>query len=94
MIKRIVKMTFQEEKIEDFIAIFESVQTRIKKVEGCQHLELLRCTEPNNIFFTYSYWDDEAALNKYRHSDLFRSTWSKTKLLFADKPEAWSTMTV
>ncbi len=40
--------------------------------------------------FTYSYWESEAHLNTYRHSDLFRETWAKTKVLFADKPEAWS----
>jgi heme-degrading monooxygenase HmoA len=39
---------------------------------------------------TYSHWTGEEALDNYRHSELFRVTWAKTKQLFADRPEAWS----
>ncbi len=94
MIKRIVKMTFQEDKVSDFLTIFESAKTSIKEVEGCQHLELLRCIEPANVFFTYSHWESEDALNAYRHSELFKQTWSKTKVLFTDRPAAWSVKVV
>ncbi len=80
-------MTFQPDKTEDFIAIFESSKLKIRAMEGCWHLELWR---RDNIFFTYSIWESEAALNDYRHSELFKDTWSRTKALFADKPEAWS----
>ena len=91
MIKRIVKMTFQPDKVKAFQTIFEESKSKIRNFEGCHHLELLRCVKPANIFFTYSFWEDEDHLNKYRHSDLFQKTWAKTKVLFADKPEAWST---
>ena len=30
-------------------------------------------------------------LNNYRNSELFKDVWSKTKILFNKKPEAWST---
>lgn len=90
MIKRIVKLTFQADKTEAFEAIFEESKQYIRARQGCQHLELWRCTAPDNIYFTYSYWDSEDDLNAYRHSDLFRKTWAKTKVLFAGKPEAWS----
>lgn len=90
MIKRIVKMTFQEEKIPDFLKNFNEVKDKIRAKEGCHHLELWRATKPSNVLFTYSYWETEAHLNAYRHSDLFRNVWAKTKILFADKPQAWS----
>lgn len=90
MIKRIVKLTFQEDKIGDFLKIFETSKSKIRKFEGCHHVELLRAQSPKNVFFTFSIWEDETALQKYRHSDLFRSTWSQTKVLFSDKPVAWS----
>lgn len=90
MIKRIVKLTFQEDKVEDFIQIFEESKNKIRQFPGCQHLELWHARQPSNVFFTYSYWDSEDDLNNYRYSDLFRATWAKTKILFADKPEAWS----
>lgn len=91
MIRRIVKMTFQPDKTAEFQAIFEASKSKIRSSPGCQHLDLLRCKNPDNIFFTYSFWDNEESLNAYRHSELFAKTWSKTKALFADRPEAWST---
>lgn len=90
MIKRIVKMTFHADKVEDFIKIFDESSPLIRGFDGCSHLELWRCREPANVLFTYSYWESEAALERYRHSDLFRRTWSRTKELFEDRPEAWS----
>lgn len=90
MIKRIVKLTFQEDKTADFEAIFEDSKSRIRGFEGCQHVELLRANPQGNIFFTFSIWKDEAALENYRHSELFQTTWSKTKVLFSDKPAAWT----
>lgn len=90
MIRRIVKMTFEPSACTDFQAIFEENKAKIRAFPGCQYLELWRCKRPDNIFFTYSHWESEAALDSYRHSPLFRSTWAQTKALFADRPEAWS----
>ncbi|GJM35236.1 MAG: antibiotic biosynthesis monooxygenase [Saprospiraceae bacterium] len=90
MIKRIVKLTFRPEEIDNFLAIFETKKEAIRQFPGCQHLELWRNLEPDNIFFTYSYWDAEADLEAYRHSELFKTTWKATKVLFDGKPEAWS----
>ncbi len=92
MIKRIVKLTFQPEKVGDFLAIFRESSGLIRDFPGCHHVELLRCSEPDNIFFTYSFWEDAPALERYRRSELFRSTWNRTRQLFARKPEAWSTV--
>ncbi len=89
-IKRIVKLTFREDTVETFLTIFENSKERIRQFEGCQHLELWRDVRQQNVFFTYSFWDSEVALNNYRYSDLFRATWAKTKVLFDAKPEAWS----
>lgn len=90
MIKRIVKMTFQPDQVPVFLDIFETSKNLIRQFPGCQHVELLRLTEVNNVFFTFSLWENELALESYRQSDLFRTTWSKTKVLFTDKPVAWS----
>ncbi|MEN0051529.1 MAG: antibiotic biosynthesis monooxygenase family protein [Bacteroidota bacterium] len=90
MIKRVVKLTFQEEQIEAFLKIFEASKDKIRSFEGCEHLELWQAKQPANILFTYSYWRDEAALNVYRNSAFFAATWKKTKALFAERAEAWS----
>ncbi len=90
MFVRIVKMSFAEEHITEFQANFETVKQRIRNFEGCQFLELHRDKHNTNIFFTYSYWNTEADLENYRHSDLFKSVWAQTKPMFNGKPEAWS----
>jgi heme-degrading monooxygenase HmoA len=41
---------------------------------------------------TFSLWESEEALNNYRHSELFSVTWAKTKILFADRPVAFSNL--
>ncbi len=91
MITRIVKMTFDAAKVADFITVFEATKKHIRGFEGCQKLFLLRDVQHPHIFFTYSHWQSEAHLNAYRDSALFADVWSKTKVLFAAKPEAWST---
>lgn len=90
MLIRIVRMTFQPDKVADFLTVFEESKEKIRARPGCHRLELLRDLDLPNVFMTYSYWDDAAALNQYRDSELFKSTWAKTKVLFADKPLAYS----
>ena len=90
MIIRIVKLTFKPENVEAFIKLFAAAQQTIQSTEGCEHLELLRDTSNPNMFFTHSHWQNAEALENYRNSDFFKKTWSHTKVLFAEKPEAWS----
>ncbi|MCB0568331.1 MAG: antibiotic biosynthesis monooxygenase [Phaeodactylibacter sp.] len=93
MIKRIVKLTFQEDKVADFLALYEAASPRIRAFPGCRHLELLQCTQPGSkVFFTFSTWDSQEHLDHYRFSEFFKDTWSRTKALFAEKAEAWSVM--
>lgn len=94
MIKRIVKLTFQEKLVPDFMAIFEESKAKIRAFEGNLHLELLQDAAQPNVLFTLSFWENEAALERYRQSELFQKTWARTKLLFADKPAAWTTAVV
>ncbi len=90
MLVRIVKMGFKEEKVADFIAIFEKAKEKIRNFDGCEFLELYQDKNDASVFFTYSYWTNEEALEGYRTSDLFEITWKNTKKLFNQKPQAWS----
>lgn len=90
MITRFVKLTFKEDKIDDFINIWNESREKIAAFEGCNFVEMHQARVPNNVCFTHSIWEDEDALNAYRHSKLFHNTWAKTKVLFNDRPEAWS----
>ena len=90
MFVRIVKMSFQEDKIPDFLENFESVKDKIRNAEGNRFLELYQDKNDKCIFFTDSYWETEEDLENYRQSELFNTVWSFTKKLFNAKPEAWS----
>ena len=89
-LKRIVRMNFKPEKNKDFLTIFNANKMQIRTFPGCLHLELWNDKSEPNIFFTYSFWKNEAALEAYRNSELFKNTWAKTKVLFNEKPQAWS----
>ena len=90
MLVRIVKMGFDPDKTESFLQNFEKHKTKIRGSQGCTLLELYRDKNNTNQFFTYSYWEDEAALENYRNSSLFKEVWAETKIYFNQKPEAWS----
>jgi len=90
MFTRIVKMEFREEEIDAFLTNFEEIKEKIRTFPGCKHLKLLRDKNEHTIFFTYSRWETVAALDAYRHSELFKSVWSQTKPKFKNKAQAWS----
>jgi len=90
MLIRIVRMTFVEEKVGEFLENFEQNKEKIRNFPGCQHLELWQDENQQNIFLTYSHWENEKALDQYRDSELFKSVWGVTKPLFAEKPIAFS----
>lgn len=94
MLIRYVRMTFQEDKVEDFLKVFDESKEKIRAMQGCRYLELMQDVNQPAIFMTHSHWLSENDLNNYRDSELFKSTWAKTKPLFADKPLAFSVESV
>ena len=90
MLVRIVRMTFQEDKLADFNAIFDASKHQIRAFPGNHHLELLRDPDQPNVRMTYSLWVSTDALEAYRRSELFQTTWAVTKALFAGRAVAFS----
>lgn len=90
MLIRIVRMTFRPNAVDEFLALFDASSPRIRQFDGCRHLELWQDASQANVCTTYSLWTGEEALERYRRSDLFRSTWEAAKALFAAPPEASS----
>ncbi|MEP3389677.1 MAG: antibiotic biosynthesis monooxygenase family protein [Reichenbachiella sp.] len=90
MIIRIVRMTFKEEAVAQFLKIFDSSKEKIRSFPGCQHLQLLADAHATNVFSTYSIWEREEDLNEYRNSALFGQVWPETKQLFEAPPVAHS----
>jgi len=94
MLIRIVRMTFRVDKVEEFKNIFNSKKQNIRTFPGCNHLELHQDYHSENIFSTYSHWDNEEALDNYRKSELFKEVWEQTKSLFLEPPLAFSSKPV
>lgn len=90
MFVRIVKMSLHSKFIADFQTMFDEKKSKIRATTGCQLLELYQDKNNPEIFFTYSYWNNESYLENYRNSDFFKSTWKQTKGYFNGKPQAWS----
>ena len=70
--------------------VFAEVKETIAAFDGCHHVELLQDIHLPYILFTYSIWEDEHYLDRYRFSSFFKETWMRSKALFAAKAEAWS----
>lgn len=87
---RIVRMTFRPDAVDPFLEYFDRAAPQIRAFDGCEHLELWADTRFPNCCTTCSHWTGDDALEAYRQSDLFRSTWDAVKPLFAARPEAWS----
>lgn len=83
-------MEFQADKVEEFLAVFNLYKSRIRHFAGVERLELHRDASNPAVFYTYSHWQSEEALNKYRFSEVFLEVWPQTKALFAAKPQAFS----
>ena len=90
MFVRIVKMSFSTKNIDKFLKMFEEKKELIRNSDGCKLLELYQDKNNPEIFFTYSYWENDSDLENYKNSELFTTVWAKTKTFFNDKPQAWS----
>ena len=94
MLIRIVRMTFRPDAVDTFLAHFDRAAPQIRGFDGCQHLALWQDADAPTCFTTHSHWTSVDALDAYRHSDLFHTTWAEVKPLFANAPEAHSYVTV
>jgi heme-degrading monooxygenase HmoA len=90
MLIRIVKMSFHQQNIPAFLENFELMKHKIRNAPGNRLLELYQDKNNPEVFFTYSFWENESDLENYRSSELFYDVWQFTKKLFNNKPEAWS----
>ena len=90
MVVRIVKMTFKEEKLSEFLAFLAQNKHKIREFPGCNMVEILQEKENPKVIMTHSHWDSEFDLENYRVSELFKYVWGNTKIHFSEKPEAWT----
>ncbi len=88
MLVRIVKMHFNADGCDQFVEVFKNSADKIRATTGCLYLELLQDTNDPCSYSTYSHWANQQALEDYRNSELFKSTWAATKVHFDRKPEA------
>ena len=90
MLIRYVRMSFQPEKVAEFLAFFETVKSQVRHFQGCNFVEILQDINQPNVFMTHSHWNSEEDLNNYRDSEFFKYVWGNTKIYFNEKPMAFS----
>jgi heme-degrading monooxygenase HmoA len=83
-------MTFRPGTEADFQQVFRESQPVIKTFNGCIDVNGFGDVANPQVYFTISQWESEEALNNYRNSEFFKQTWTKTKVLFESKAEAWT----
>ena len=83
-IQRLVRMSFQTDRISDFMEVFEDSKEKIRNFPGCLALNLIVDFEDSSIIYTSSIWRAMEDLENYRNSELFIQTWRKTKIHFKE----------
>jgi quinol monooxygenase YgiN len=83
-------MFFEQGNAECFLIIFNESKEKIRLFDGCEDLKLVQNKDNPNHFSTISIWQSAQHLENYRQSELFKTTWEKTKKLFSAKPRAVS----
>lgn len=83
-------LTIRPDGLNAFLEHFDRSAPRIRAFAGCAHLELWQDARFENVVTTCSHWQSAEALERYRRSDLFRTTWAEVKPLFAAAPTAHS----
>ncbi len=94
MIVRIVRMRFKETGVDEFLEIFNRSKNAIRNFPGCSHLALLKDISDPTVYTTISHWENEQLLEEYRKSDLFAAVWGRVKMLFAERTQAFSLVSV
>lgn len=87
---RLVHLVLRAEYVEDFLGLLDRVAPQIRSMPGCLGMELWRDSDQPDRFTTMSRWADQEALEQYRSSTLFRTTWTKVKPWFAERARALS----
>jgi len=83
-------MEIEPEELENFLESFRGVRKQILNFPGCKDLEFWQEYDQTYKVSTFSVWESVDALEAYRVSDLFRSTWAKVKPLFRSRARARS----
>ena len=92
MITRIVKLEIKPEYALQFRQTFADNHVRIESFPGCIEVRLVHASSDDQTHFTISTWENEQALENYRHSELFGVIWPTVKPWFKEKAEAWTTV--
>ncbi len=82
MLARLVRMHFQPDKVDEFLALYAAARPVILAQPGCYSVQLVRQHDNPHAFATWSLWHDTAALEAYRTSAFFSTVWPQVKALF------------
>jgi hypothetical protein len=90
MILRVVKMVVDQNKIDIFNNFMSNLSTEKEGMDGCVHHDFFSNKQFRNVFYSYTIWESEKYLNKYRKSMLFKEVTTTLRSLCLSEPAAWT----
>jgi quinol monooxygenase YgiN len=83
-------MQFHSNSVNEFKETFSLAEEKIRNFAGCYALKIMQDENNPLIYSTISIWENEEALEVYRKSNLFKTTWEAAKKGFSGKPIAFT----
>jgi len=90
MILRVVKMELIETKIGLFERFMSNLKDEKLRQEGCLHHDIFCDKDNNSIYFSYTIWNNEKSLKKYKKSELFKVVSQTIRSFCVKEPLAWT----
>lgn len=73
-----------------FKQTLKDYQKALKEQKGCMHLDMFSDKKEKDIFYSYTIWDNDTNLKKYRKSALYKELSGKILPLCDKEPKAWT----
>lgn len=83
-------MHIKTKDIVKFRDTFTNYQSQIKDFKGCMQHDIFCDKEKEEIYYSYTIWDSEKNLNKYRKSTLLKEINTNIIQYCSKDPQAWT----
>lgn len=90
MILRIVKMEVDDTRIDFFENFMNNLSEEKLTLEGCLHHDFFCEKDNRNMYYSYTIWQSEKFLNKYKKTDLFKEVTRTLRHICIKEPIAWT----
>ncbi len=69
-----IRFTIKKDKLVDFTASAAALTVATRRLAGCRHYHFYNEPEDSTRFLLYEEWGDKENFEKYKNSDLFKTS--------------------